>query len=103
MTVSTGKDTQHLSKLYQELNAELDRAKAEKTYKYEVPLEGRQAGTVMVGGKNVVMLAANNYLGLANHPEIVAAAEKGLGVPSVSRNHPNPFDVPDMVRVRTAR
>ena len=77
MTASTS-DTQHLDKLYQLLNGELDRAKAEKTYKYEVPLEGQQAGVVNVAGKNCVMLASNNYLGLSNHPEIREAAKQGL-------------------------
>ncbi len=77
MTASTS-NTQDLDKLYKLLNDELERAKAEKTYKYEVPLEGQQAGTVNVSGKNVVMLASNNYLGLSNHPEICEAAKKGL-------------------------
>lgn len=77
MTASTS-NTQHLDKLYKLLNDELDRAKSEKTYKYEVPLEGQQAGVVSVSGKNCVMLASNNYLGLSNHPEICEAARKGL-------------------------
>ncbi len=76
MAVST--DTTHLADLYSALGKELDRAKDEKTYKYEVPLDGHQGGVVTVGGKKVVMLASNNYLGLANHPAIVAAARKGL-------------------------
>lgn len=31
---------EHLSKLYSDLNRELEKAKQEKTYKYEVPVEG---------------------------------------------------------------
>ncbi|MCC7429264.1 glycine C-acetyltransferase [bacterium] len=57
---------------------ELARLEANKTFKYEVPLESPQDGTVTVGGKNVVMLASNNYLGLANHPKINEAAKKGI-------------------------
>ncbi len=57
---------------------ELARLEQNKTFKYEVPLEGPQDGTVIVGGKKVVMLASNNYLGLANHPKINEAAKKGL-------------------------
>jgi glycine C-acetyltransferase len=68
----------HLNQLYSDLKNELDKAHAEKTYKYEVPIEGEQGGTVTVGGKNCVMLASNNYLGLANHPRVREAAEKGL-------------------------
>ncbi|MBX9687340.1 MAG: aminotransferase class I/II-fold pyridoxal phosphate-dependent enzyme, partial [Candidatus Obscuribacterales bacterium] len=77
MTVSTSKGS-HLSSLYADLGKELEKAKSEKTYKYEVALDGRQGGVVQVDGKDCVMLASNNYLGLANHPYIVAAAKKGL-------------------------
>lgn len=68
----------HLKQLYQELENELEKARSEKTYKYEVPLEGQQGGVVSVNGKPAVMLAANNYLGLANHPYVVEAARKAL-------------------------
>lgn len=77
MTASTSKET-HLSSLYADLGKELEKAKEEKTYKYEVPLDGHQGGVVHVAGKECVMLASNNYLGLANHPVIVEAAQKGL-------------------------
>jgi glycine C-acetyltransferase len=75
MVATTSK---HLDELYSDLNKDLEKAHAEKTYKYEVPIEDEQGGTVTVGGKNVVMLASNNYLGLANHPRIQEAARKGL-------------------------
>ncbi len=75
MTVSS---KAHLSKLYEDLGRELKKAEQEKTYKYEVPLDGQQGGVVEVNGKRCVMLASNNYLGLANHPVIVEAAKKGL-------------------------
>lgn len=68
----------HLQQLYSDLNKELEKAHAEKTYKYEVEIENEQGGTVTVNGKNVVMLASNNYLGLANHPRVREAARKGL-------------------------
>ncbi len=68
----------HLQRLYADLDKELEKAHSEKTYKYEVPIEGEQGGTVTVGGKNAVMLASNNYLGLANHPRVREAARKGL-------------------------
>lgn len=69
---------EHLSKLYSDLNRELEKAKQEKTYKYEVPVEGEQGGVVKVAGKDCVMLASNNYLGLANHPKVREAARKAL-------------------------
>lgn len=64
--------------LYNSLGNELTKAKESKTYKYEVPIEGEQGGVVKVDGKDVVMLASNNYLGLANHPRIKEAAKSGL-------------------------
>lgn len=67
-----------VSELYRSLDSELARAKENKTYKYEVPVEGKQSGVVKVDGKPSVMLASNNYLGLANHPRILEAARKGL-------------------------
>lgn len=78
MVTSTSGSSTHLKNLYNDLGRELEKAHNEKTYKYEVPLENEQGGTVTVAGRNVVMLASNNYLGLANHPRIVAAARKGL-------------------------
>jgi len=82
VTSSTGsKKTTHklgTSQLYCALQNELTKAKESKTYKYEVPLDGEQGGTVSVNGANVVMLASNNYLGLSNHPRIREAAKLGM-------------------------
>lgn len=70
------------------IQSELKRFEETKTFKYEDPLESPQDGVVTVNGKKMVMLASNNYLGLANHPRIKKAAidaiEKyGYGVASV--------------------
>jgi glycine C-acetyltransferase len=67
---------------------ELQQLEESKTYKHEVPLQSAQDGIVKVNGKNVVMLASNNYLGLSNHPAVKKAAiegikEYGYGVASV--------------------
>ena len=64
--------------LYAALDREIETIKESKTFKYEVPLETQQSGEVQVGGRDVVMLASNNYLGLANHPRIKEAALAGL-------------------------
>ena len=47
-----------------------------------------QAGTIKVGERDVINLCANNYLGLADHPDLIAAAkgvmdDKGFGMASV--------------------
>src|SRR6476661_7619614 len=71
------------------LSAELDQITAAGTLKKELSLEGPQGATVKVEGiGEVIMLTSNNYLGLANHPAIVEAAEKaerdfGYGLASV--------------------
>src|SRR5215813_1160502 len=64
--------------LYTTLERELTGIKEAKTFKYEVPLESQQGGRVKVEGRDAVMLASNNYLGLSNHPRIKAAAHRAL-------------------------
>jgi glycine C-acetyltransferase len=60
----------------------LSQIEAEGFYKRERVISGPQAGRVRVGSRaserEVVNLCANNYLGLADHPEVVAAAKRGL-------------------------
>jgi glycine C-acetyltransferase len=60
------------------LSAELARLEESKTYKYETALASPQSGVVKVGRRDVVMLAANNYLGLSNHPAVKKAAIEGM-------------------------
>ncbi|MFL6212930.1 MAG: glycine C-acetyltransferase [Blastocatellia bacterium] len=66
------------NELYSTLERELGQIKEAKTFKYEVPLESEQGGTVTVDHHRVVMLASNNYLGLSNHPRVKEAAHRGL-------------------------
>lgn len=48
-------------------------------YKRERPIESAQQAEIRVGeGRTVLNLCANNYLGLANHPEIIEAARDAL-------------------------
>ncbi|MGD0591416.1 MAG: glycine C-acetyltransferase [Bacteroidota bacterium] len=65
-------------KLNELLAAELKRLKDTKTFKYETALQSAQGGIVRVNGKEVVMLASNNYLGMSNHPVVVKAAIDGM-------------------------
>jgi len=64
--------------LVEHFRAELQALAASGTLKEEVPLEGPQGRRVQVGGREVVMLTSNNYLGLANHPEVNRAAKDAI-------------------------
>jgi glycine C-acetyltransferase len=60
------------------LRAQLDDLKARGLYKAERRIDSPQQPAITVNGRQVVNFCANNYLGLANHPAVVAAAEDGL-------------------------
>ena len=47
-------------------------------YKSERVIESPQEARIEVGGREVLNMCANNYLGLSDHPDIVAAARAGL-------------------------
>ena len=51
---------------------------AEGLYKRERMITSPQAGRITVGGREVINLCANNYLGLADHPALEEAARKAL-------------------------
>jgi glycine C-acetyltransferase len=60
------------------LISELEAIRAEGLWKGERVLESAQGAWISVQGRKVLNLCANNYLGLADHPEVVAAAKGGL-------------------------
>jgi glycine C-acetyltransferase len=64
--------------LRQVLQPQLDDLQQRGLYKRERLLQGPQGAAIRVGGREVINFCANNYLGLANHPAIVAAAHDGL-------------------------
>src|SRR5262245_30950029 len=64
--------------LLQVLKPQLDDLRARGLYKREREIQGPQGSALRVGGREVINFCANNYLGLANHPAIVAAAHEGL-------------------------
>ena len=47
-------------------------------YKHERILGSAQQAHVKVGGKSVLNLCANNYLGLSDHPKVIEAAHAAL-------------------------
>jgi glycine C-acetyltransferase len=61
-----------------ELQATLDQIRVDGLYKNERQLGSAQAAHVLAGGRQVLNFCANNYLGLADHPDVVAAAKQAL-------------------------
>jgi glycine C-acetyltransferase len=60
------------------LQAELDEIRDAGLWKGERVIEGPQGAEVAVGGRTVLNFCANNYLGLANDPQLIRAAQDGL-------------------------
>ncbi len=60
------------------LGSQIQTLKDQNLYKVPKILESPAGGRVLMNGKEVVNLASNNYLGLANHPKVRAAAEKAI-------------------------
>jgi glycine C-acetyltransferase len=71
------------------LTTELEEMRTAGTLKRELLMKSPQGPVVEIEGKGeVIMLTSNNYLGLADHPAIIEAAEKaerdyGYGLASV--------------------
>jgi len=64
--------------LIDHLAGEVEKLRAAGTFKEELVLESPQDARVKVGGREVVMLTSNNYLGFANHPRIREAQKKAI-------------------------
>ena len=66
----------------------LAQIEAEQLTKRERLISSPQGGKITANGKPVINLCANNYLGLANHPDLISAAKtamdsNGFGMASV--------------------
>ena len=66
--------------IFDHLESVLDEIREQGLYKQERPLESPQGASVHAEAwdDDLINLCANNYLGLANHPEMLAAAHAGL-------------------------
>lgn len=60
------------------LKTELENLKLQGLYFVERVRIGAPDNRVIVGGKEYIMMASNNYLGLANHPKIKEAAIRAI-------------------------
>ena len=60
------------------IQAQLEDIRSAGLFKGERQILGPQGAHIRVAQGEVINLCANNYLGLANHPQIVHAAQEGL-------------------------
>jgi glycine C-acetyltransferase len=68
-----------MSEFSDSIAAELDALRAAGTYKSFNTLESPQGPVVQMAGRGeVIVLSSNNYLGLADHPDVVQAGIEGL-------------------------
>lgn len=61
-----------------QLSAELEAIRESGLWKNERVIESPQEAVITVNGRKVLNFCANNYLGLANHPALRAAAQRGI-------------------------
>lgn len=60
-----------------DLDQELSRLKAAHLYRTRRVVEGAQGPQVVVDSRALLGFCSNDYLGLANHPQVVAALKRG--------------------------
>ena len=64
---------------YQQLEQQLAATRSEGLFKEErIITSAQQADIAVADGSHVINFCANNYLGLANHPALIAAAKSGM-------------------------
>ena len=71
-----------------DITTELEAIRAQSLWKVERPILGHQSAHIRVKSGEVLNFCANNYLGLADHPDLIDAAREalyshGLGMASV--------------------
>jgi len=64
--------------LKDQLADDLDVLKSEGLYKAEAAISTPQSARIKVGDQTLLNFCANNYLGLADHPAMIAAAQQAL-------------------------
>lgn len=68
-----------LSRWYSKLAANLDERRAASLYRELQMVSGSSGRTLKVGCNEYLQFCTNNYLGLADHPEVIAAAQDATG------------------------
>lgn len=63
---------------YRQIRGQIEEVREEGLFKKERIIESSQFSEIEVNHHKVLNFCANNYLGLANHPELIKAAKQGL-------------------------
>lgn len=66
------------SAFFSQLQQQIEDVKTEGLYKNERIIKSQQQAKIEVASGKVINFCANNYLGLANSPELIEAAQNGL-------------------------
>ncbi len=61
-----------------QLAASLEQRKQNNLYRSRQTLDGPQGVSVSIDGQRYLSFCSNDYLGLANHPQLIAAVKEGL-------------------------
>lgn len=62
---------------FAELQHDLEQRAADGLLRQRRTLQSPQLPHIAVDGKNYLSFCSNDYLGLANHPELIAALQQG--------------------------
>jgi 8-amino-7-oxononanoate synthase len=63
--------------MYSDSTRRLHSRKSNGLYRHRLTLEGSQGAHVSIAGQNYLSFCSNDYLGLANHPELIEAVCEG--------------------------
>jgi glycine C-acetyltransferase len=67
------------AQFFEHIDEQIEQVKSEGLYKAERVITSQQQPEISVStGESVINFCANNYLGLANNPELIKAAQTGL-------------------------
>ena len=67
-----------MSEGFYQFGAELERLKQQNLYRCRRVVDGPQSVAMQIDGQAVINFCSNDYLGLANHPDVLAAFKTGV-------------------------
>jgi 8-amino-7-oxononanoate synthase len=73
-----GDDAGHPSSLVESLRQELDALQADGLYRWLRQVEGGRGPRILVDGREAILFASSDYLGLASHPRLKEAARRAI-------------------------